>query len=201
MASPRLLPSHATSRITGMKTTVAGSTCASRTTSHRTRKRIPHRARARVGCAANRHHAASAEQPDEEERGDDGADVEAGAAPDWFLWWRLDVAVRHVALDAGRELRCRGRRAVGLRFDGLPQDLGDVLHADDFVLALALHAVVEHDVAERARHRDAARAGGDRLLAPLGVDLLADALFHPHARAAGTAAHAARAVARHLDEV
>ena len=45
------------------------------------------------------------------------------------------------------------------------------------------------------------RAGGDRLLAAFGVDLLAGALLHPHARAAGAAAHALGAVARHLDEV
>src|SRR5882724_8777975 len=76
-------------------------------------------------------------------------------------------------LDPGGERRCRGRRAVRLGFDGFPQDLGDVLHPDFLVLALALHAVVEHDVAERARDRDACRAGGNGLLAALGVDLLA----------------------------
>ena len=45
------------------------------------------------------------------------------------------------------------------------------------------------------------RAGGERLLGALDVDLLADVLLHPHARAAGAAAHALRAVARHLDDV
>src|SRR4051794_12012853 len=98
-------------------------------------------------------------------------------------------------LDPGGERRCRGRRAVRLGFDGFPQDLGDVLYLDFLVLAFALHAIVEHDVAERARDRDAGRAGGDGLLAAFGVDLLARALLHPHARAARTAAHAARSVA------
>ena len=45
------------------------------------------------------------------------------------------------------------------------------------------------------------RAGRDRFLAAFGVDLLAGVLLHPHARAAGAAAHAVGAVARHLDEV
>ena len=85
--------------------------------------------------------------------------------------------------------------------DRFPEDLGDVLDADFLVPAFALHAVVEHDVAEGARDRDARRAGRDRLLAALGVHLLARVLLHPHARAAGTAAHPARSVARHLDEV
>ena len=45
------------------------------------------------------------------------------------------------------------------------------------------------------------RAGGDGLLRALGVHLLADRLLHPHAGAAGAAAHAPGAVARHLDDV
>ena len=44
-------------------------------------------------------------------------------------------------------------------------------------------------------------AGGERLFGALDVHLLADVLLHPHARAAGAAAHALGAVARHLDDV
>ena len=47
-----------TETATGTITTVAGSTCASRTTSHAITKAHPQRARARVGAVANRHHAA-----------------------------------------------------------------------------------------------------------------------------------------------
>ena len=64
-----------------------------------------------------------------------------------------------------------------------------------------LHAVVDHDVAERAGVGDAAGAGGDQLLAALVVDLLADRLLHPHAGAAGAAAHALGAVAAGLDDL
>ncbi len=65
----------------------------------------------------------------------------------------------------------------------------------------ALHAVVEHDVAERARGGDPAGAGGDRLGGALVVDLRAGGLLHPHAGPAGAAAHALGAVARHLDDL
>ena len=51
------------------------------------------------------------------------------------------------------------------------------------VRAGSLHAVVEHDVAERAGGGDAAGAGADRLDGPLVVHLRADVLLHPHARA------------------
>ena len=64
-----------------------------------------------------------------------------------------------------------------------------------------LHAVVEHDVAERARGGDAGRAGRQRLAGALVVDLGADRLLHPHPRPAGAAAHALGAVALHLDDL
>src|SRR3546814_6804720 len=65
----------------------------------------------------------------------------------------------------------------------------------------ALHAVVEHDVAERAGGGDAAGAGGDELLGPLVVDLLAEVFLHPHAGATGAAAHVLGAVALGLDQL
>ena len=65
----------------------------------------------------------------------------------------------------------------------------------------ALHAVVHHDVAEGAGGRDPGGAGGDQLLRPLVVDLLADRLLHPHAGPAGAAAHALGAVAAGLDDL
>jgi hypothetical protein len=46
-----------------------------------------------------------------------------------------------------------------------------------------------------------ASPGSQGLLGALVVDLLADALLHPHARPAGPAAHALGPVARHLDDV
>ena len=54
---------------------------------------------------------------------------------------------------------------------------------------LALHAVVDHDVAERACGGDAGGAGGQQLLRPFDVDVLAYVLLHPHTAAAGTTAH------------
>ena len=83
-----------------------------------------------------------------------------------------------------------GAGACGSRLEGLEDDLGDVGHRHLLVLALALHAVVHHHVAEGARDRDPFGAGGDGLLGALDVHLLADRLLHPHARAAGAAAHA-----------
>ena len=70
-----------------------------------------------------------------------------------------------------------------------------------FVFTGTLHTVVHHDVAERASRRHARRTGGDRLAGALVVHFGADILFHPHARATRTAAHAGRAVARHLDDL
>src|SRR6478736_5707702 len=100
------------------------------------------------------------------------------------------VSHRRAASGAGGEVRgdgCRGRR---LAVEGLEDDLGDVRDHDLLVLALALHAVVHHHVAEGAGDGDPLRTGGDGLLSPLGVDLLADRLLHPHPRATGAAAHA-----------
>src|SRR6266511_1303734 len=85
--------------------------------------------------------------------------------------------------------------------DRFEQHLGDVLHPDVLVALLLLHTVVHHHVAERARHRDPARTGGERLLGALDVHLLARVLLHPHARATGAAAQTAGPVARHLDHV
>src|SRR4029079_14278301 len=115
------------------------------------------------------------------------------------------VGTPAVAADTERtaqsDPRCEGR-ATGrcgesiLVLERFEQELGHVADAHLFVLDLTLHAVFHHHVAERARDRDAARAGGDGLLRALVVHLLADALLHPHARAAGAAAHALGAVAR-----
>src|SRR5437867_3640022 len=79
-------------------------------------------------------------------------------------------------------------------FDGVEKMHGDVLY-DDVVAAVLLHAVVDHDVAVGAGDGDSFGAGAEQLLRAFGVDLLADALLHPHASAAGTAAHALRAAA------
>src|SRR3546814_2874086 len=86
--------------------------------------------------------------------------------------------------------------AVGVAgFEGLEQVHRDVGDLHGLLGAGALHAVVEHDVAERAGGGDAAGAGGDELLGPLVVDLLAEVFLHPHAGATGAAAHALGAVA------
>ena len=86
--------------------------------------------------------------------------------------------------------------------DGLEQMHGDVGDLDLVVfLAGGLHAVVHHDVAEGAGRRDPAGAGLDEFPGPDVVDLRADGLLHPHAGAAGAAAHALGAVARRLDDV
>src|SRR3954468_22738900 len=69
------------------------------------------------------------------------------------------------------------------------------------ILALPLHAVVDHDVAERTRRRDPRRARGDQLTGTGVVHLRADRLLHPHAGATGAAAHALRAVAFGLDDL
>jgi hypothetical protein len=75
---------------------------------------------------------------------------------------------------------------------------GDVGHLHLIVLeALTLHTVVDHDVTERARGRDARGARRDQLLRALDVHLLAHVLFHPHASTTGATAHALR----RLDDV
>src|SRR6056297_424984 len=85
------------------------------------------------------------------------------------------------------------------RFQQMDRDVG---HAHLFLLDPgALHAIVEHDVAERTRGRDPAGAGGDRLGGALVVDLGPGVLLHPHAGTTGAAAHALGAVAGHLDHV
>ncbi len=67
---------------------------------------------------------------------------------------------------------------------------GNVCHFDFvFVNALALHAIVDHDVAERTRRGDAACAGCEQLLAAFDVDVFAGGLFHPEAAAASATAH------------
>src|SRR5204862_234277 len=81
----------------------------------------------------------------------------------------------------------RGRLAA---VDGVEQVHGDIADTDFvLVLALTLHTVVDHDVTERARGGDAGRAGGEEFLRARIVHLLADALLHPHPRAAGATAH------------
>ena len=89
--------------------------------------------------------------------------------------------------------------------DGFEKHLRDV---DDLDLALFLgavglcrRAVGEHDAAERAARRDLLRIGRQCLVDTVDVDALADGLFHPHARAAGAAAHRALPVAGHLAEL
>ena len=79
---------------------------------------------------------------------------------------------------------------------------GDVGHPDLFLFfACCLHAVVHHDVAERAGRGDTGGAGLDQLVGALIVDLLADRFFHPHAGATGSATHALGAVALGLDNL
>ena len=83
---------------------------------------------------------------------------------------------------------------------------GDVADLDPALVAVVgrpggLGAVVEHDVAERAGGGDAGGARRQGLLGPLVVDLDARRLLHPHAGAAGAAAHALGAVAGHLDDL
>jgi hypothetical protein len=94
----------------------------------------------------------------------------------------------------------RGRPSFA-GFEGFQQVHGDVGDLQVLVLeALALHPIVDHDVAERA-------GGGDTpgpvamSSCELDVDLLADALLHPHARPAGAAAHALGAVAFGLGDL
>ena len=65
-------------------------------------------------------------------------------------------------------------------------------------LFFAADRVAEHDQAVRAGGGDRVRGQRQGLLDPLGVDPLADALFHPHPRAAGAAAEAARLAPVHL---
>ena len=91
------------------------------------------------------------------------------------------------------------RALAGLdRVEQVDRDVGDL---DLSSTPGGLHAVVEHDVAERAGGGDAGGAGRQRLRGPLVVDLDADRLLHPHAGPAGAAAHPLRAVARHLDDL
>ncbi len=104
------------------------------------------------------------------------------------------------ASDAGWDCGGDGGGKIRLGLEGFENDLGDV-GDDNILVALALHAVVHHHVTERARDGDALGPGRQRFLRSFGVDLLADGLFHPHARAAGATAHALGAVARHLDDV
>src|SRR6476661_181637 len=120
----------------------------------------------------------------------------------------LGTVLRRGRTGAGRVVGDRARLGAGLgalgadRGQRAQQDLADVedLHV---VLGLAVLLLLVQRVAE---HRDAERAGrGDDvgvelegLLGALDVDLLADLLFHPHARAAGAAAEAAVLAAVHL---
>ena len=66
----------------------------------------------------------------------------------------------------------------------------------DFVFldALALHTIIDHDVTERTRRRDAIGTGCQQLLRTLDVDVFAGGLFHPEASTASATAHALRAV-------
>ena len=64
-----------------------------------------------------------------------------------------------------------------------------------FFDALCFHAIVDHDVAERACNCDLCCTGAQQFLRTFDVDLLAGAFFHPHAPATSTAAHSLGAVA------
>src|SRR5690606_19103358 len=87
----------------------------------------------------------------------------------------------------------RGRRGRLLLDDAaLLEELGDVELLDAVLEALALEAVGEHRHAERARARDGACAGVDELQRALHVHAVLVLLLHPHLRAAGAAAEAAR---------
>ena len=77
-----------------------------------------------------------------------------------------------------------------------PDQLGDV--EDLGRVTPALRPVVEHDEAVRARDTDGVGAGRRRLVHPLGIDALADALFHPHPRSTCAATHPAFPVTGHL---
>src|SRR5580704_12678040 len=86
--------------------------------------------------------------------------------------------------------------------DRAGQELGDVDDLEGFLgFAGGLFGadrVAEHDQAVRARGGDGVRVQGQGFLDPLGVDPLADALFHPHPGAARAAAEAALLAAVHL---
>ena len=58
--------------------------------------------------------------------------------------------------------------------------------------------IIEHDRAERARHRDLCCAGADGLVAAILVDARTDLFFHPHARTSGAAAEGLIGVTFHL---
>ncbi len=91
----------------------------------------------------------------------------------------------------------RGRHLYGAR-----QQLSDVDYLQRLLsLARALlrrDRVAEHHQAVRAAGGDGVRVGAEGLVDPLGVDPLADPLFHPHPGAAGTAAEAALLAPVHL---
>src|SRR5690606_32884928 len=91
--------------------------------------------------------------------------------------------------------RLLGGLSLFLLLRRLEQELRDVHHFHGlgrFLLRLLLvDGVAHHDLAERATGSDEVRLGGQRLFDALGVDALADALLHPHARATRTAAEAA----------
>src|SRR5919112_3912275 len=77
----------------------------------------------------------------------------------------LGVVVAHMPVRYGfvPTTTPRSRGLSGL-LEGAQQDGGHVDDLDVVLLALGGHAVADHGVAERAPHRDRARAGGQRLL-------------------------------------
>src|SRR5690348_3116111 len=83
----------------------------------------------------------------------------------------------------------------------LRDQLGDVEHGDLLLDVPLLHAVGQHDVAERARDRDRLHARIDDLVGAVEVDALALVLLHEHAAAAGAAAEAVALVALELLDV
>ncbi len=88
-------------------------------------------------------------------------------------------------------------RHVGQR---VGDELGDVEHRDLVVDVAVLHAVAQHDVAERAGHRGDLDAGRDDLVGAHHVDALALRLLHEHATATGAAAQAVALAALELDD-
>ena len=111
-----------------------------------------------------------------------------------------------VGWSAGRWRGGGGRRCGGggrrWRLHGADQDLGDV-HDFEGVFGFAGgflggDGVAQHDQAVGAAGGDGVRVGAERFVDPLGVDALADPLFHPHPGAARAAAEAAVLAPVHL---
>src|SRR5580658_1653610 len=93
-------------------------------------------------------------------------------------------------------------RAGGLEGDGTDQQLRDVDYFEAVLgfagSLLGRDRIAEHDQAVRAGGGDGVRVQLEGLVDPLGVDPLADPLFHPHPGAARAAAEPAVLAPVHL---